>query len=260
MPSRRSLQAGIAAAFVFFLLALVVSRGNDTAAPSIAAGGTTSSARSSAPTGGSGATGTTLDRTSGVAPAPSTAIPTTVFGGNATTVGPASTSGAPGDPSTPGQPGNPSDPGQPGNAPRSTTTKAVPVTVEVLPDHGATDGAEIAVKATPNVGSQIFGFEARLCRGGTEYRNEADFDPMITGKCISKPLSAASQEYQEVPAKPPYEVAETKFKVGVGTDSFKTERGEQVSITCGPGHPCVIVLKLQYPDNFAFRSYPVSYD
>lgn len=113
--------------------------------------------------------------------------------------------------------------------------------------------------ATPKDGSVIYGFEAFLCRAGTTFSFDADIRPTLTGKCITKPLSPASDDYKQVQAAPPFTAADTTFKVGVGVDTYETKDGQMTTITCGAGNPCTLVLKLQFPDGFGFRAIDLSY-
>ncbi len=244
--STRSRNGAIALGALALVLVLVavVMRGRDTGTTTAASGagnGTTSSVPVSTTTAvGDGAP----TATSVVGPAPETA------------------SAVPVDPAVP-----PSSSAPPTTTPPTTgpkvkappTTAAMPLNVQVSPASGLGNGSDVTIRVAPTSGSKIFGFEARLCKAGVDYVNEADFDPTITGKCASKPLSPSSEEYKEVPAKPPFSALDATFKVGVGSDTFKTEQGAPATVTCGPGSPCVLVLKLQFPDGFAFRSYPVNF-
>lgn len=136
---------------------------------------------------------------------------------------------------------------------------AVPADIAVHGNANLRDGQEVQVQVTAKRGSEIFGFEIRLCAAEATFRFDSDMRPTQGGKCIAKPLSVLSDDYQEVRAIPPFKAVETTFHVGVGTDRYSTSTGRAVTIMCGPGHPCQLALKIQYPDGFAFRSYPVTY-
>ncbi len=138
-------------------------------------------------------------------------------------------------------------------------TGVVPGVVTVENNTNLRDGQAVKVHITAKTGSEIFGFEIRLCAAGATFQFDSDMRPTQSGKCISKPLSPSSDDYQEVRASPPFAVVDTSFRVGVGTDRFVTGTGRAVTITCGPGHPCQIALKIQYPDGFAFRAYQITY-
>ncbi|MDP9073755.1 MAG: hypothetical protein M3N98_06165 [Actinomycetota bacterium] len=141
----------------------------------------------------------------------------------------------------------------------TTTTAALPVDISVNGSTRLKDGQGVTVHVTAKSGSQIFGFEARLCAGSDTFQFDADMRPTLKGKCITKPLSAGSDAYQEVRASAPYLMADSVFHVGVGTDQFTMENNTPLSITCGPGHPCQLVLKVQYPNGFAIRAFPLTY-
>jgi hypothetical protein len=136
---------------------------------------------------------------------------------------------------------------------------AIPLQVAVTGNTGLHDGDEVAVHVEPKDGSIVYGFEAIVCAGNAQFSVDADIRPTYTGKCITNPLSPSSQKYLAVKADPPFKVAEAKFKVGVGTNTYATRDGEPVAITCGPGSPCQLVLKLQYPNGFGFAAYPLTF-
>jgi hypothetical protein len=76
---------------------------------------------------------------------------------------------------------------------------------------------------------------------------------------VSRPLAPGTDDYQIVQGQAPYDSVETVFKPGAGTDTFQDLNGRTVTITCGPGNPCQIVVKAQFPDGFGFRAFPVTY-
>lgn len=136
---------------------------------------------------------------------------------------------------------------------------AIPLQVAVTGNTGLHDGDPVSVHVEPKDGSVVYGFEAIMCAGNAQFSVDADIRPTYTGKCITNPLSPSSQKYMAVKADPPFKVAEATFKVGVGTNTYSTRDGDPVAITCGPGHPCQLVLKLQYPNGFGFAAYPLTF-
>jgi hypothetical protein len=148
--------------------------------------------------------------------------------------------------------------GDPG-AQTPRTAPPVPLDVQVSSTDRMVDGQEVKIHVSPQSGFAAYGAEAFLCKADTTFLLDADIRPTQTGKCISKPLSAGSNDYVRVAAPPPYGGFDLAFKVGVGTDSYAMSNGQQVSITCGPGHPCQLVLKLQFTKSFGFQAYPVTY-
>ncbi len=243
--SSRSRNGAIAIGAILLILLVAValrSRDSTTSASGPAGGSTSSSNPTTAPAAGpAGSTSSTIAVDAATTSAPPPSDP----------AAPSTTAAAPVPSTTP----TPTEP----RVRATPTTAAMPLSVSVSPAAGLGNGSDVTIHVAPAAGSKIFGFEARLCKAGVDYVNEADFDPTITGKCASKALSATSEEYKEVPAKPPFDALDATFKVGIGSDSFKTEQGTPTTVSCGPGSPCVVVLKLQYPNGFAFRSYPVSF-
>lgn len=135
----------------------------------------------------------------------------------------------------------------------------LPLDVSVSSTTGLSDGDAVSVHVTPHDGSSIFGLEAFICKPDATYLLDADIRPSQTGKCITKPLSGSSNDYVKVGVDPPYESADLDVRVGVGSDTFVTHKGDDVTITCGPGNPCQLVLKLQVPDSYGFQSYPLTF-
>ena len=144
-------------------------------------------------------------------------------------------------------------------APGPYTTPTMPVRVDVPPVDGAIDGEAVTVHASPEPGSLLYGVEARLCRGDAAITDEGTFTPTLGGVCIDKPLSVNSDSKVLVAGSEPFTGIDLTFRVGVGTTTFATQYSGPTSITCGPGTPCQIVLKLQYPKGFGFKGIPVTY-
>lgn len=135
----------------------------------------------------------------------------------------------------------------------------IPLKVALSSTTGLSDGQEVSIKVTPDGGSQVYGLEVFVCAPNQTFTQDADVRPTQSGKCISKRISAKSDDYKFVKVGPPYREANVTFRVPVGTDTYLTDEGRQVAITCGPGNPCQLVMKLQYPDGFGFRAYPLTY-
>lgn len=146
-----------------------------------------------------------------------------------------------------------------GRAPGAVGQPDVPADVSVVGPTKLNGGQPVAIRVRARAGSQTFGFEAFLCKGDATFRLDADIRPTLAGKCASKPLSPGSDAYEEVPAAPPYQHVEGSFRPGVGTDRYATRDGTPVTVTCGPRDPCQLVLKLQFPNGFALRSYPLRF-
>lgn len=142
---------------------------------------------------------------------------------------------------------------------RSRGTPNMPLNVSVSNTKNLRNGDAVSIHVTPKGDSQIFGFEAFLCSGGTTYAVDADVRPTKTGKCAVQPLSTVSQRYLLVQAQPPYKEADGTFIVGTGSNTFRTDDGRTTSVTCDSSHPCTLVLKLQYPDAFGFQPIPLTF-
>jgi hypothetical protein len=217
---RRNLLLGLAALAVVVVIVVVVAAVHSGSKGSSSASPTTVGTAASGPR--AGADGST---TTGAGPAPTTSTSASGRSGAATT----------------------------------STTQAIPLQVKVSSTSGLHDGSVVTVAVTADKGSQYYGLDARLCAGTAHIENFYDYTPDPAGNCILKPLSADSDAYLEQATAPPHTSGTLSFRVGVGTDTFTTENATKASITCGPGHPCQLVVRLQYPDNFGFRSFPIIY-
>ena len=151
-------------------------------------------------------------------------------------------------------------------APSTAESPTLPVKVTATPLTALSDGDTVSVHVDASAGanggteSQIFGVEARLCRASSVIDFSADFNPTQTGNCIDKPLSAGSDDQTEVVVGPPNLMADLNFRVGVGTTTFDTQFSGTSTITCGPGNPCKLVVKLQVPGDTKVTSFPLHYD
>lgn len=138
-------------------------------------------------------------------------------------------------------------------------TPNMPVDVTVSNTKGLRDGDTVHIHLVAKKGSSIFGFEAFLCNGGTQYNLDPDIRPSLRGNCVTKPLSPVSQDYVAVRGASPYASVDGDFKVGMGSDSYTTSFGKPAHVVCGHDNPCALVLKLQYPEHFGFYPIPVTF-
>jgi hypothetical protein len=141
----------------------------------------------------------------------------------------------------------------------TTAPHTLPAIVSISSTKNLTDGQAIAIHVTPKTGSAMYGYEVRICAPNAVFKVEYDFYPNQTGNCALYPLSADSDNHVVSKADPPYKVADATFRVGVGTSTYTDLNGKHVSFTCGPGHPCQLVLLLQVPYGFGFATYKLSY-
>jgi hypothetical protein len=144
--------------------------------------------------------------------------------------------------------------------PKEPVAQAIPLNVSVSNTTGLRDGDTVTVHVVPKPpGTVVYGFEMFICAPDQTFQLDADIRPTYTGKCITQALSASSGDYTKVAAAAPYTVADGSIKVGVGTNSYTTQQGKPVTIQCGPGHPCQLVLKLQFQDAYGFQAYPLTF-
>ena len=135
----------------------------------------------------------------------------------------------------------------------------LPLTATVTNSTGLADGEPLTIHVEADDGSQVYVAEARLCAGGTVVQTDSDMRPSRTGHCISSPLSAVSDDFVSVESQPPYASLDLTFRVGVGQESYTTQDGEPITITCDREHPCTLAVKYQVPYGYGFRTYPIEY-
>jgi len=200
----------------------------------------------------SSATGTTVGSsatsTSSATPGSDDPTPSTDPAGGPTTL-----------PADPADDGGTTGPTNPEGNSVMVPVKNLPLNVTIDKKGGLSDGETVTVHVTAKGGSKIYGADARLCQDGATIENAADFAPTQGGQCIAAPLSGSSDAFVEQPAADPFTSLDVPFRVGVGTSSYQMADGTPVSISCGPGHPCQLVLKLQIQDGFGFATFDLSY-
>jgi hypothetical protein len=131
----------------------------------------------------------------------------------------------------------------------------LPLDVTIDKKSGLSDGDTVTVHVSARSGSKIYGADARLCAGGAVIENTADYAPTQGGQCVAAPLSPSSDAFVEQAGADPYSSLDLAFRVGTGTSAYQMQDGSSVSITCGPGHPCTLVVRLQIPNGFGFESF-----
>jgi hypothetical protein len=139
-------------------------------------------------------------------------------------------------------------------------TVDLPVDVTVTTGPVGSDGlATTSVHITADAGSQVFGAEARLCPADASVTQDADFRPTQTGRCVLHPLRAGADDHLEVAGAAPYQEVDLTFRTGSGTDTYLTQDGTSVTVTCDAAHPCSLVLKVQVPNTYGFAAYPIPF-
>jgi hypothetical protein len=183
--------------------------------------------------------------------------------------GSTSPTSAPGEPAAPEPHPAPLDPttGEPVEVASSGAVDPLNVAPDELPVEatvvsattGLADGDVVTIEVAARDGSEIYVAEARLCAGDQEISEDIDMRPSLTGKCVSSPLSAGSDDFVSVASVPPYESLRLDFRAGVGSQTYTMQSGDEATITCDREHPCVVAVKFQVPNGYGFRTYPVEY-
>lgn len=138
-------------------------------------------------------------------------------------------------------------------------TPDMPVAVTVSNTESLASGTAVAIRAEPEQQSELYGVEARLCRGDVAVLDDGMFTPTLGGVCTPTALAPETDARLSKIGAPPYQGIDLDFRVGVGSHTFLTQFNGDATVTCGAANPCQIVLKLQYPNGFGFRGIPVTF-
>jgi len=140
----------------------------------------------------------------------------------------------------------------------ATTGAAGPIDVSVSPTSRLADGQAVTITATAPRGVLIYEIRAHLCIAGKDVTNGYDFG--FQGKRCTNVAVGHSDVEQSAPF--PNGVATgtlDAFKVGTGTKRWVNELGFPETITCGPEHPCALVVRVEITDAAMFFTAPLCF-
>ena len=136
----------------------------------------------------------------------------------------------------------------------------IPLKVSVSATSGLHDGQVVTVTVTADKGSAFYGMDARLCAG-----DRRPSPPSTTTRPI-RPATASCTpvgRLGRLPGGPGRSALPDRDAAPSGwvwaPSTFTTENLTKVAITCGPGHPCQLVVRLQYPHGFGFKAFPLTF-
>jgi hypothetical protein len=137
----------------------------------------------------------------------------------------------------------------------------LPVEVRMSSTQDLTAGQGVDITVVPTEGSEMFGFQVRMCKPEAALANLYDFlFPTLNGDCVSAPLSPGSDSFLEVKADPPYQTGSGTFRVGTGTDNFTLDDGQtRASVTCDRTNPCQLAVLVHVPYGFGILRYDLSF-
>ena len=117
------------------------------------------------------------------------------------------------------------------------------------------DGQPVAVHVARTGTANVFGIQARICKGGADINNLFDFSPGQGGLCAPAPLDAGTDNavptsgLQPAGDAPTNTFADVSFTVGAGTTNFAGSGLAFADFTCGVGNPCELVLRESTSDS-----------
>ncbi len=133
---------------------------------------------------------------------------------------------------------------------------AGPVTVSVTRPDG---GPAVNVKADAPGNVQIYEIAVHLCTHGANVRNSYDFGYQGSA-CTNTAIGGGDAEKVASFANGVQSATLRSFKLGVGTVQWVNELGYPYELTCGPGQPCDLVVRLQITDATVFFTAPMCFD
>ncbi len=144
------------------------------------------------------------------------------------------------------------------------TPTPLPITATATPVTGLVDGSTVHFHADAVGTTVVFGMEARICQFGSDIPNAADMAPTQGGLCAETALSPGTQNFNSVGTAPPNASADLDLKVGVGSSTLADVGSGPGTITCGPGNPCTVWLKVLVPAGVApagqeFQHFDISF-
>ena len=116
------------------------------------------------------------------------------------------------------------------------------------------DGQSVAVHVARTGTANVFGIQARLCKGGANINNLFDFSPGQSGLCAPGPLDAGTDNavptsgLQPAGDAPANTFADVSFTIGAGTTNFSSFGLGFSDFTCGVGNPCELVIRQSTSD------------
>jgi hypothetical protein len=140
----------------------------------------------------------------------------------------------------------------------AVTGHAGRIAVSVTPTSRVTDGEAVAIHAEAPAGIVIYQISAHLCLPGPNVRTNFDFG-FQGQRCSNKALGRGDVEQTVEFADGVKAGSLDSFKVGEGSLLWVDELGYPKTISCGPGHPCDLVVRVQITDNTVFFTTPLCY-
>jgi hypothetical protein len=141
----------------------------------------------------------------------------------------------------------------------ATTGHAGPIAVAVTPDARLVDGQSLHITADAPSGVVIYEIRAHLCLAGPNVRSNFDFG--FQGQRCSN-VAVGHGDFEQSVSYPSGVSSGSlnTFKVGVGTARWVDELGYPGTISCGPGHPCDVIVRIQITDATVFFDEPLCFD
>jgi hypothetical protein len=140
----------------------------------------------------------------------------------------------------------------------SGTTGSAEVTV--TPTEGLTDGQAVTVTVKVNDGA-LYEIAAHLCSPTMPIKNRFNFS--FQGEYCSPSSVSPSADTEVVKTVPPGQAQDQlTFHVGIGTGQPWVDdlNNNTHQLTCGPGSPCWLLVKLQVTGDTLFYAAPVAFD
>ena len=140
----------------------------------------------------------------------------------------------------------------------AATGRAGPIDVQVSPTSGVRDGQTLSITAQAPRGDVIYELRAHLCVPGPVIRTGFDFG-FQGRRCTSIAVGHGDVEQKASYGGGVTTASLNTFKVGEGTVQWVNELGFPDTITCGAGHPCDLVVRIEITNDAVFFTAPLCY-
>jgi len=141
----------------------------------------------------------------------------------------------------------------------AVTGNAGPVRITAEPTSRVADGQAVSIHAQAPSGIAIYELRAHLCSAGPPITTNWAFGFQGGRRCANVALGHGDTEkIAAFPAGTTSAILST-FHVGVGSAHWVDDLGYDQIISCGPAHPCDLVVRAEITNDVVFATLPLCY-
>jgi hypothetical protein len=146
-----------------------------------------------------------------------------------------------------------------GGSAGAVSGQAGPIAVSVSSGARVSAGESVSITAQAPSGTVIYEVRAHLCLPGPNLRSGFDFG-FQGQRCTN--VAVGGGDVEKIAAFPNGVASATipSFTIGAGTAHWIDELGYPGTITCGPGHPCDLAVRIEITRQTVFFTVPLCFD